>query len=134
MKNKNLIIRLLIIFFCISLSAKGQIKYIDIYVDQEGYENCITSIENTFKTEEIKIFPNPTNGEFQIVLSGFKTNRDLNMVIHNLKGSQVFSANLAIESNNEIIKNINLGHLESGAYILSISDKKHKYNCQLIIE
>ncbi len=68
-------------------------------------------------SSEILIFPNPSNGEIQI-LNGRVSN--LTFRLFNLNGHMVKSKNLGIS----ITNTINVSHLPSGLYIYQINDQK----------
>lgn len=85
------------------------------------YEATLSNKDITTQVQTLMVYPNPSNGEFQI-------KSDANIVsyeLHDLKGVKVLSGVL----NNEII---NISEFQNGMYILTISTEKGKYYSKLI--
>jgi len=62
---------------------------------------------------DIKLYPNPNNGQFQVQLGNSETNADV--IVYDLTGKKVFGKNVA---DNE---NIDLGNVQKGMYLVSIT-------------
>ncbi len=76
-----------------------------------------------------KIFPNPSNGRFQIEM---KTAGSVQLSIINAVGEVVWSENLTGGQNS--IRSIDCSALPSGSYVAMIQDQDHRYVHKLIIE
>lgn len=86
--------------------------------------DMITSINSIAKESNIEIFPNPSEGSFQI---DFNDNSFQELIISNLLGDIILSEKI-YSTNNLTVKNIN-----NGIYILSLVDKdKRKINTKII--
>lgn len=86
--------------------------------------DMITSVNSIAKESNVEIFPNPSEGSFQI---DFKENSFQELIISNLLGDIILSEKI-YSTNNLTVKNIN-----NGIYILSLVDKdKRKINKKII--
>ncbi|MHC1703192.1 MAG: T9SS type A sorting domain-containing protein [Tenuifilaceae bacterium] len=90
-----------------------------------------TSIE-TEKDWSVTIFPNPTNGEFKLNLTGLKSNK-VEITIHNSSGMIVFKKEYKTSSN-ELHELINVGNNSKGIYLVRISDKQNYITRKIILE
>jgi len=84
-----------------------------------------TSIEELSSKNEITVFPNPSNGSFQIDLGNFNTNQ---VKIYDLKGKLVFQKTF----NNSGIQSIN-SKLSNGNYILHLESEDSQISQQITI-
>ncbi|MBN4070164.1 T9SS type A sorting domain-containing protein [Olleya sp. AH-315-F22] len=82
--------------------------------------NVLTTLsveENEF--ENFIVYPNPNNGEFTVKLNSNSGN-NVKIVVYDIRGRRVFDSTYNDASNfNEII---NLGNVQSGIYLLNVSD------------
>ncbi|WP_027137924.1 T9SS type A sorting domain-containing protein [Gaetbulibacter saemankumensis] len=88
-----------------------------------------TTFENTQK--DLKVFPNPNHGEFTVTFKNSKAS-NVNLEIFDLRGRLIY-----IEQYTDVIdfnESINLNHLQSGMYILNISDGPRNSTKKIIIE
>ena len=76
----------------------------------------------------ISIFPNPSNGEFELVTNSNLENAKIQ--VFDLNGRTVYTHSKAIESSQKI----NLNTLQSGIYILQIKGDNVNYSKKIIIE
>lgn len=77
----------------------------------------ITSVNTIAKESDVEIFPNPSNGSFQI---DFNNNLFQRIIISNLLGDVLLKENINTSSN-FLVKN-----LENGVYILTLLDKDNR--------
>ena len=93
-----------------------------------GYDNgddyllndtLMVSIVNSEIEESVTIFPNPFNDHLNIIINS-KTGRKIRLILSNVAGIQVYSADEAlIEGENQIL--INTFKLSPALYILNIN-------------
>jgi sugar lactone lactonase YvrE len=87
--------------------------------------------ENAFAKNNLSVFPNPGNGEFQIQLNKMQS-KYANITIMDLNGKIVDHRN--IHSFNDILEeSFDLGFLPSGMYMLMVEDGDRIYREKLII-
>jgi hypothetical protein len=72
-------------------------------------------------TNNIKIYPNPCNGDFIINLQKLP-GQDSEACLYNIYGERV----LCVELKNELVQNINAEKLSSGVYLFKITDSDMK--------
>ncbi len=77
----------------------------------------------------IKVYPNPSNGEFNISINQYVG--DINLQIVDINGKVVYDIKNA---NFNLEKTINLGHLQSGMYILKVTADNTNYTEKIIIK
>lgn len=89
------------------------LDYVEIYTVIDG----VASGKSNEKI--IKVYPNPSNGNFRLDLPNENSHKPLHVTIYNLQGQEVFTRNLEMGN-----LEINVG-LPAGVYVLKvISDKK----------
>ncbi len=98
------------------------------YVDTNGCENsdfqevavedgdCTTGINKTEINESIKVFPNPSSGNFSIFLDNWTGK--INVEIYETQGRLIYTTD--IESNRYEIENLSIG-----VYLLKLSNDKY---------
>ena len=90
----------------------------------EESNNCFASLENS-SIENLVIYPNPSNGEFNIMLSTLK---EVNLQIIDFKGCLINQHK--INSNTQI----NLNHLENGIYYFKFFEiNSGKYTVRKVV-
>lgn len=102
----------------ISFSSIAQVKYIYLNISQPNVEECITSIENTFKECDLKIFPNPSKGVFTLEINNKSTEIHLDLSIYDMTGKEILIQQLRI--NETLRKTIDLSGYDKGTYILNV--------------
>jgi hypothetical protein len=94
--------------------------------------NVLTSLAiEEFGFENFKVFPNPNNGTFTIQLNG-SLERNINIVLYDIRGRNIF--NKSFQNVGDFNQDIHLSHVQSGMYILNVSDGLRKTTKKLIIE
>ncbi len=91
--------------------------------------NAISSVEILNETSNIHITPNPTDGILTIKMSDLKG--EVIVRLHDINGKELFSEQLTV--NMDLVKNIDLSSMSSGAYILKIQNVGKVYQ-KLIIK
>ena len=54
------------------------------------YEVITSGVSQSYSRPELTIYPNPSNGKFQISISNSKYNENFKLVIYNIQGKQIF--------------------------------------------
>jgi hypothetical protein len=84
--------------------------------------------ENSF--EKFAVYPNPSNGRFNVVLS---TSEEVKMAIYDIRGRSVY--NKSFDSEGAVFnKEIDLNTLSSGVYILNVESAGKRESKRIIIE
>lgn len=81
--------------------------------------------------EDLSIYPNPNNGNFNIKFTSQSSN-DIEVIVHDLRGRQVFNKSYA--ANSIFNQNIQLNNVESGVYIVTVKDGDRQENKKIVIE
>ncbi len=90
-----------------------------------------TNIEYLDLINGIKIYPNPSHGEFIVEMNS--TLSEYHMAIFNSIGQEVFTENLKLFSG-RLIKHFDLSYLPSGIYLIKLSTIRGVINKRIIIE
>lgn len=99
-----------------------------IFIDNFVIQGTLGTNENSF--EQFAVYPNPSNGKFNVVLSA---SDKVNIGIYDLRGRSVY--NKSFESNGTVFnKEIDLNSLSSGVYILNVSSGDKKEAKRIVIE
>ncbi|WP_187269358.1 T9SS type A sorting domain-containing protein [Algibacter pacificus] len=123
-------------------NAKGtwRLKYVDLGAGDTGTLNswfieiCETSLEPlevvTVGLEDLKVFPNPNTGEFNLNFSPVSDN--VHVEVFDVRGRRVYTENFI---NEELInETINLHQVQSGMYVLKVSDGSLQIAKKIIVK
>jgi len=113
-----------------------------------AYEVTITDANNCSKTETVQVgvvgiaeqeektsvavYPNPTTGQFKVVLNGERT-RDYSVNIYNTIGERVYSRTNVMLNQQESLK-IDLSDQAAGIYILKLADEEAAVTKRIIVQ
>lgn len=123
-------------------NAKGtwSLKYADLGVGDTGTLNswfieiCETSLEPldavTVGLEDLKVFPNPNWGEFSFSFS--PTSNDVHVEVFDVRGRRVYTENFIDQE--LISETINLQQVQSGMYVLKVSDGSKQVARKIIVK
>jgi hypothetical protein len=105
-------------FYALAQNNQGDIRY------SSGNYYCATTdistgIINSSNEDNIKIYPNPNNGIFIIECRGIK-NTEVDLIIYNLIGQNVYNEKINKLFNEKINKQLNLKDLPKGVYYLKL--------------
>ncbi len=89
----------------------------------------ISDVEQLTFKKDLKIYPNPSNGQFAVELSPDKTDYTY-LEIHNLQGKMLQKINL---EDNQTIKEIDISHLPKGIYLIQAKSKTTTITQKIII-
>jgi extracellular elastinolytic metalloproteinase len=81
------------------------------------------------KDSVVRVYPNPSNAVFNVRIAQFTG--AVSMQVVDLNGRVVFAQN---ESNFNVEKSINLGHLSKGVYILKVNTSDFNYSDKIILK
>lgn len=110
-------------------------------VTVEDYEGCYKSdtavvdsvlgVDELFNSTGLRFYPNPSDGMVYLELS-VKGSCDVNILIHDFTGRNVYSENLFLSDN--AIHSIDLSGLSKGLYCVSaiLNEKRRNYTIELI--
>ncbi len=108
----------------------------DWEVNEEGSQNRMshpTVTENPLAIEELelKAFPNPSNGRFQVELAG-NDDQEMLLNVYNLQGSLIES--ISIESDNaRSLVDIDLSDVDNGIYIVELISSYRSTSQRIVI-
>ena len=93
--------------------------------------NVMTSLSvNQDKLSYFTIYPNPNNGEFSIQVNSASSNNIL-VEVFDLRGREIF--NNSFNSSSNIRETINLSNVQSGIYMVRVSDGSGKATKKIVI-
>ncbi len=101
-------------------------------LDNWSLEICGQSLsiaENAFNT--FSIFPNPNNGAFNISLNS-SSNKDIKVQVYDIRGRSVF--NKSYLNTTDFNQEINLDNVQSGMYLVKVSDGDKETIKKILIE
>lgn len=84
-----------------------------------------------FGFDNFVVFPNPNNGEFTIKLNSSQS-RSVNIEVYDLRGRAIYKNKY--KNAGDLNENINLNHVQSGMYILNVSDGLRQSTKKIIVE
>jgi hypothetical protein len=91
-----------------------------------------SALGNTdFQFEEFSLFPIPNNGNFNLKLSS-STNENIKVSVFDLGGREVYSKSFS--NTGTFNQNINLNKVQTGVYLVSVSDGVKKTVKQIVVE
>jgi subtilisin-like proprotein convertase family protein len=85
---------------------------------------------DTFSFEELKVFPNPNNGEFTFTLS--TSSSEVHAEVFDIRGRLIYQQNF--EANGSVNEKISLKNAQSGLYVLNITDGSKQSTRKIIVE
>lgn len=121
------------------INGTWNLVFVDFYngdtgvVNEWSLELCVDSglsvAENNL--ENLSIYPNPNNGEFNI---GFnpKSGEAISIDVYDIRGRSIYTKSFNSVSRFE--EAIQLNNAQSGVYLLTISDGAHKVTKKIIVE
>lgn len=113
--------------YTVTMTSGGGCTLIETYTvlsDTSG----VTIAEHNF--ELLNVFPNPSNGTFNVEL-GITTSGNFFIDVESMLGQKVYSESVSMNKSGTLI--IHLNNLERGIYLLTLSDEKDRYTKRIII-
>lgn len=102
---------------------KPQSAFVDYCEDEIEQCNLILSNELTLLPKEINIFPNPSNGMFEVSIN-----------LENLKSLRAYSILGQLKKESKFTNKIDLSNLENGLYLLEITTENDKRIIRKIVK
>lgn len=84
-----------------------------------------------FDASNFTIFPNPNHGEFTIKLSS-SSNSNIKVEVYDVRGRSIF--NNVYDNTSEFNQTINLNTVQSGMYLVKVSDGERQTTKKIIVE
>ena len=127
------------VFNGLEMNGDWTIALVDNYNNDIGTLNswslefCVPAALSVVENEldNLSIYPNPNNGEFNI---GFnpKSGNDITIQVYDIRGRAIFTNSYNATSRfNEVIR---LNNAQSGVYLLSIADGSQKVTKKIIVD
>ena len=112
----------------IMVEAAGNIYYA---VNSNQFEITDTNAADNFGLQSFKLYPNPNNGSFSVAFNSESTN-DVAIAVHDIRGRQVY--NNHYKNTGVFTASVNLQELQSGVYMVTVTDGERRVVKKIIIE
>ncbi|MEO8516127.1 MAG: M4 family metallopeptidase [Flavobacterium sp.] len=99
-----------------------------VFIDNFVIQGTLSTAENQF--ENFGVYPNPSNGVFNVVLS---TSEKVNVSLYDLRGRSIYNNSFA-NTGSVFSKELNFSTLSSGIYILNVESAGKKASRRIIID
>jgi len=97
-----------------------------------GENSVNTGIGSVDLEKAVNVYPNPNKGQFTIKLDASLGLNGANIVIVDMLGNSVFTANASAFTNAEL--NVDLGHVSAGVYMVQISSEQGTTSKRVVIK
>jgi len=94
------------------------------------YQQAVLSTQN-FSLKDFKIYPNPSNGNFNIQFNS-QSGYEINVGVHDIRGRQIF--NQSFENAGLFNQNLELSNVQSGIYMVTVQDGDKKETRKIVIQ
>ncbi len=95
-----------------------------------GVQQALLSANDFSFENNLSIYPNPNNGEFTVKFNGASGN--VTLKVFDIRGRSVL--NNSYDDSGDFSQSINLGEVQSGMYLLNISDGSKAITRKIIVE
>lgn len=104
----------------------------DILKNDDSLEDSKIDLKNNLKTDQLKYYPNPNDGKFNL---SFKLDQkeEVTVMVMDILGNEVYKEEL-LDFNGVYDNKINLSGKQKGIYILQIKQKKKALTRKILIE
>lgn len=90
-----------------------------------------TATEDIHFPASVSVYPNPSNGRFQLMMKSSELSKKFDLFIYNAEGKNVFLKHAAeLQTENSI----DLTGFDKGIYMLNLSDGRKNYTKQILIQ
>ncbi|WP_299228684.1 M12 family metallo-peptidase [uncultured Psychroserpens sp.] len=90
------------------------------------------SLDDNSFANNLSIYPNPNSGEFSIKFTSNNFNDDVNIQLFDIRGRSIFKN--IYDGANEFDETISLSNVQSGVYLVSISNGNNKVTKKIVIQ
>jgi hypothetical protein len=111
---------IILLLFLTSLNAISQTKHFTLNVQQPPAEQCLVAVPNIPTDGQLKIFPNPTQGEVTISIGTYPDNAKAKIQVFSADGKSLLSFDEYPE-NNSLQKKVDLSSLNKGIYLIKLT-------------
>mgnify|MGYP001035325943 FL=1 len=94
-------------------------------------ESSLSTPDTSMSFENVTIYPNPNNGSFTLKLQSATAN-EIKVNIFDIRGRKIY--NNTFDNNTNFKQTIELGSVQSGMYLMTVSDGSKQTTKRLIIE
>ncbi len=126
------------IFNGLSSAGTWRVAVVDYFLGNTGTLNdwsieiCTTSLgtDDFESLDDLSVYPNPNNGEFNVKFNA-TSNADVNIEVFDIRGRKVF--NNSYQNTGVFNESIKLDNVQSGMYLLNITEGDRKVTKKIII-
>jgi hypothetical protein len=94
--------------------------------------NVVLGVEDNNLGRTLRVFPNPSNGEFTIGFDSRSSN-DVKIDVYDLSGRAVYNETF-INAASQFRQSVNLGNMQPGIYVVRISEGDNMTSHKIVIE
>lgn len=133
MKVSRVLVSLFFVFLLMSPSIYADTRVIELGIDLSGIESCMASStgQQNIKEQDLKLYPNPNNGVFQVTLESEEAIAQINYNVMDLTGSVIQSGSINSGSKNTF--EISIPGLGAGIYNLQLNIDGRSVNKKILI-
>lgn len=106
--------------------------------DYDGISKYFDPVAVRFDSEKqisAEIYPNPSDGAFNLVLSGFEKDENIHIALVNSLGTVVYSSDAGAGENENLTATIRVAeHFPAGVYLMEITTSRSTFKKKIIIK
>ncbi len=91
----------------------------------------VTDIPDIFKIQEVKLYPNPTQGQVRLSGKTQSSGQEVRLAVLNVLGDRLYSESWAVR-NSEFNKDLNLNSLPAGIYFIQVQIDAELHSYKII--
>jgi subtilisin-like proprotein convertase family protein len=92
---------------------------------------AITLTSEDFTINDLAIYPNPNNGNFNVQFTSNSSN-EINVGVHDMRGREIFTKTYT--NNGLFNENLQLNNVQTGIYMVTIQDGSSKVTKKIVVE
>ena len=116
---------------CMFMFTEGQITVAEAYLDTieaDFKSDVISLLSESF--EAFSVFPNPNKGGFSIKFQT-ASNNDVMITVYDIRGREIYGN--SFKSSRNFNQTINLDNVQSGIYLMTVSNSKYQMMKRILI-